>query len=122
MRQTGYQVEAQVGKARAARGLHKFLCVRGGVQPAHGAQFLVLESLCPDAQTIDAHAQRARQELPIRQARSDLDREFDRAGHLKAPVESANDLLQFLRSQHGGGFRHQVDRIHGKRENPLAQT
>jgi hypothetical protein len=119
MRQTGYQIQADVGEAHATRAPHQLARVCRRMQPPHSAEFLVLEGLCSNAQTIYTQAHGTSQEFGLGRAWRDFDREFAPGLHPKSPAKSVDNPLKSFRPQQRRGSSPEIDCIHRECENTL---
>ena len=117
MRQSRNQIQADIAKPRLTCLMHKVASILSRVQATHSAEFLVVERLRSDAQTIHAKAaesaQRARVCRPWRRFQS----EFDVFALAKPVPQSVQDKFKTLVPEQGRCASADVNRIDRERKD-----
>ena len=121
MGQAGDEIKAEVLEACAARMAEKFTRLFGRVQPAYRAKLLIRESLCADAEPVDAGPASPIQKSLIGRARRHFHRELDGIGTAKPPPQCVENARQAHAPGNGRRASAEINRIHGKREQARAQ-
>src|SRR5262245_20763689 len=111
MRQSGDEIDVDVGDADRATMIDVGggLCAR--VQPAHSSGFFVNERLDAEADAIDAGCNQSLDNLSPQRCRRAFNCDFGFWLQFKIISHGAEDLLQLVRTQRAGSATTEIDRI-----------